>query len=286
MDFSPICCDEAAYIDYARLFAKCFPSTEKYSRNYLDWLYHRNPDGQVVGYDARDGDRLVAHYACIPAQARIGGKDVKVLLSLNTATHPDYQGKGLFTQLAERTYAAGLAQGYDCVYGIANANSTPGFIRKLKFQLVGPLRAMVGLGSLGIDFANLPVLQFQRLWSPQALAWRCASPVNPVIARKKHDYSVLLAPALLGGICMAVAEIGDTATIAESPVDAMGGFASPLRLFIGLVPSVAQNTALYVDIPQKLRPSPLNLIYRSLSERVESIDPSAVFLNFLDFDAY
>jgi hypothetical protein len=35
-----------------------------------------------------------------------------------------------------------------------------------------------------------------------------------------------------------------------------------------------------------LRPSPLNLIYRSLSGRVENINPDAVFLNFLDLDAY
>ncbi|MCL2657708.1 MAG: GNAT family N-acetyltransferase [Betaproteobacteria bacterium] len=287
MDFSPVRCDEAAYADYVRLFAKCFPGVDKYSRNYLDWLYHCNPDGQVVGYDARDGDHLAAHYVCIPARAQVGDKEVRVLLSLNTATHPDYQGKGLFTQLAERTYAAGAALGYDCVYGVANANSTPGFIRKLKFQLIGPLRAMVGVGSLGIDFADLNALQFRRSWSPQALAWRCASPVNPVIARAGQDHTIFLAPALFGGACMATAEIGGEASVTAAHVDMTSGFASPLRLFIGLIPpSAARRLALYVDIPKTLRPSPLNLIYRSLSERMGAIDLDAVFFNFLDFDAY
>ncbi|MDO9482795.1 MAG: GNAT family N-acetyltransferase [Hydrogenophaga sp.] len=286
MEYLPVRCDETAYADYVQLFAKCFPGAEKFSRNYLDWLYRCNPDGQVVGFDARDGDRLAAHYACIPARAHVGGEEVRVLLSLNTATHPDYQGKGLFTQLAERTYTAGTAQGYDCVYGIANANSTPGFIRKLKFQLVGPLQAKVGFGPLSIDFAKLTALQFVRCWSPQALTWRCASPINPLIIRSGRDHTTFLAPALLGGTCMATAEIGDTVTTAGTPMHRTAGLASPLRLFIGRVPASAQRLALYVDIPQRLRPSPLNLIYRSFSGRVETIDLDAVFLHFLDFDAY
>ncbi len=285
IDFYPVRCDEAAYSDYVGIFTKCFPTAKGFSRDYLDWLYRCNPDGQVVGFDARDGDRLVAHYACIPVRAQIGGEEVKVLLSLNTATHPDYQGKGLFTQLAERTYEAGAALGYDCVYGVANANSTPGFTRKLKFQLVGPLRAMVGIGSLGIDFDSLGSLQFRRSWSSNALTWRCASPVRPVISRKKNGRRVFFAPALLGGACMAAAEFDDTSVTAVLD-STTSGLASPLRLFIGLIPPEAQRPSFFIDIPNVLRPSPLNLIYRSLSGRVESIDANKVFFSFLDFDAY
>ena len=281
MEFLPVRCDESAYAEYVELFSRCFPGVDKFSRDYLDWLYNANPDGQVVGFDARDGDRLAAHYVCIPARAQVGDEEVRVLLSLNTATHPDYQGKGLFTQLAERTYAAGAELGYDCVYGVANANSTPGFIRKLQFQLVAPLDACVGVGPLGIDFTTQAAPQFRRAWSPEALAWRCASPVNPLIARAGRDRTTVLAPALFGGACMASAEIETSA-----PAGTTGGLASPLRLFIGRVPAAWQRPALYADIPQRFRPSPLNLIYRSLSGRLQAIDEDAVFLNFLDFDAY
>ena len=96
IDFLPVRCNEAAYADCVRLFADCFPGVDKFSREYIDWLYSCNPDGKVVGFDARDGDRLAAHYVCIPARAQVGDEEVRVLLSLNTATHPDYQGKGLF----------------------------------------------------------------------------------------------------------------------------------------------------------------------------------------------
>lgn len=281
MEFLPVRCNESAYADYVQLFDRCFPGADKFSRDYLDWLYRANPDGQVVGFDARDGERLAAHYVCIPALAQVGSEEVRVLLSLNTATHPDYQGKGLFTKLAERTYAAGADQGYDCVYGVANANSTPGFTRKLQFQLVGPLDARVGIGPRGIDFAAETKLQFRRSWSPQALAWRCASPVNPLIARTGRGCTTFLAPALFGGACMATAQIE-----AAPPAGTDGGFASLLRLSIGRVPSAWQRPDMYFDIPQRLRPSPLNLIYRSLSGRVPVINEDAVFLSFLDFDAY
>lgn len=287
MELLPSRCDESAYDEYVELFEKCFPGTNKYNRDYLDWLYRCNPDGNVVGFDARDGGRLAGHYVCIPVSAKVGGEEVKVLLSLNTATHPDYQGKGLFTQLAERTYAAGAAQGYDSVYGIANANSTPGFIRKLNFQLVGPLKAMVGIGSLGINFADLQDIQFQRTWSPEALAWRCACPINPLIARAGYDRTSFFAPALFGGACMAVAEIGRAATTASVAIGTTRRFASPLRLFIGQMPTAALSSlTLFANIPSRLRPSPLNLIYRSFSGRVNALNQDAVFLNFLDFDAY
>lgn len=86
---------------------------------------------------------------------------------------------------------------------------------------------------------------------------------------------------------MAVAEISSQdAPVNSASVIKEGGFASPLRLFIGLIPKVAQSRGLYVDIPSAFRPSPLNLIYRSLSGRVKSIDSETVFFNFLDFDAY
>lgn len=281
MEFTPVRCDEAAYAEYVRLFADCFPGVDKFSRDYLDWLYRCNPDGKVVGFDARDGNRLAAHYVCIPARAKIGNEEVPVLLSLNTATHPDYQGQGLFTKLAELTFAAGTELGYDSVYGVANANSTPGFTRKLGFQLVGPLQASVGIGPVGIRFPqDTSSLQFRRIWSAQALAWRCACPVNPVRAQAGRGRTTLLA-SVPGIALMAVAEVDIVA-----PEEKQSAPISPLRLFLGQVPSAWQRRALYMSIPKRLRPSPLNLIYRSLTGRIKAIDPDAVLLGFIDFDAY
>lgn len=281
--FAPVRNDPAALAQYGALFAACFPGTDKFTPAYLDWLYVANPDGAAVGYDAWDGERLAAHYVCVPARAWIEGKEVRVLLSLNTATHPDYQGKGLFTKLAAMTYEAGAEAGFDGCYGVANANSTPGFVRKLGFQLVRPLEARVGLGSLRHAQKPAPsALSFERSWSPEALAWRCANPHNRVHRRGKGCRLQFHAAAEKG--VPAYAEL-DAASVAVQP-DGQAPAAFPVRLFIGLAPDATSNYWNYASIPQRLRPSPLNLIWRAFNDRVPQLDPARIQFTFLDFDAY
>lgn len=283
MRFLPIEFDHKALTEYSELFAECFPgNSARFTREYLEWLYVANPDGRAVGFDAREGDVLAAHYVCVPARARINGEVVSVLLSLNTATRPQFQGKGLFTKLAAQTYEAGAAGGYDGVYGVANANSTPGFIRKLGFQLVRPLEAMVGMGGLGTaQRASSQPLSFERVWQPESLRWRCANPISPVRSRTKGTLMQFCAPAL--PLVPAYAEL-QLVPGAEARSEAMP--LSPLRLYLGLVPDAQRGFRSYGSIPPRLRPSPLNLIYRSFTPRVTQLDPSAIHFSFLDFDAY
>ncbi len=73
---------------------------------------------------------------------------------------------------------------------------------------------------------------------------------------------------------------------AEVPLEGGGGPIMPLRLFIGLAPDAAASYWNYASIPQRLRPSPLNLIYRSFVARVAALDPALIRFTFLDFDAY
>jgi hypothetical protein len=281
MQFNPIAYTEQALDEYTALFAQCFPGTTHFTRAYLAWLYSANPDGNAVGFDARAEDgTLAAHYVCVPARARVDGQEVLVLLSLNTATHPQFQGKGLFTKLAALTFEAGAAGGFDGVYGVANGNSTPGFIRKLGFQLVRPLEAMVGVGTLGTG-AVPPALSFERVWSDQALAWRCSSPVNPVQCRPRGNLWQFHARALKMVPAYAELDRGKGSEAVDS-----GAPSTPFRLFLGLVPDQARGLGTYASIPKRLRPSPLNLIYRSFSPRVTQLDPALIRFSFLDFDAY
>lgn len=268
---------------YGQLFAKCFPGAANFSADYLRWLYSDNPDGQVVGYDAFEGDALAAHYVCVPAEACVNGRPVRVLLSLNTATAPEFQGRGLFTTLAEATYARAADEGFAGVYGIANANSTPGFLRKLGFTLVSQLDALVGLGAIdeSRDVSRPPAASFERAWSPRTLAWRIASPRRP--------YRLVRGA---GGVVGAQAATGKPGLVAwaEVPADSASGMslgrATPsLRLHLGLRPHGARR-GMWFEIPARLRPSPLNLIFRSLVDSRELLDKQNVTLGQLDFDAF
>lgn len=284
MEFERCAYDDASLSDYARLFAACFPAAGKLADvAYLRWLYADNPCGPVVGFNAREAGRLAAHYVCVPVVMQVDGRPAKALLSLNTATHPDFQGKGLFTRLAELTYAAGAEEGVALVYGVANANSTPGFVRKLGFTLVSPLESRIGVGQLGrFDWPHLADrARFRHDWSAEALAWRLRNPAAAVSVHRSRDGAL--------GFSSATGRPGVRAW-AEMPGPAGGVFGAAMspwsaRIWLGMVPSGLGGFGLYGHLPARLRPSPLNLILRGLQAPL-AIDADGVFFNFLDFDAF
>jgi len=262
---------------YAALLARVFGAQAKFGEAALAWRYRDNPSGQVVGMDAWDGARLAAHYVTCPCEAIVEGRPMKGLLSLNTATDPDYQGRGLFTRLAEATYAAGATAGFDFVIGVANANSTPGFLRKLGFQHVGRLHAGV-LAAAPRRFAEPPP-QFQGDWRDELLAWRLANPAGRYVAARAGALTGVWARTHLPLVNCAAFLPGGS----HVPLGRSGPFGA--SLFIGLEPR-ARLSGL-VAIPDRFRPSPLNLIWRPLAKSAPAaLDPAATALNFLDFDPY
>jgi GNAT superfamily N-acetyltransferase len=140
--------DSVSIASYLSLLGDAFGKLELFTKEYIQWQYADNPDGNIVGFNAYDGETLAAHYVTQPMQAVVRGVEMKGLLSLNTATHPQHQGKGLFVKLANQTYSYAAEQGYDFVIGVANQNSVHGFTKKMGFQLVGQLHALLGIGAL------------------------------------------------------------------------------------------------------------------------------------------
>jgi hypothetical protein len=285
MNFAPIKYDQHSLNNYSSLFSACFPNAAKFNFEYLNWLYCNNPNGKAIGFDAWDGDQLAAHYVCIPSVFNISGQKLKLLLSLNTATHPKYQGKGLFTRLAEMTYIAAANTGFDGIYGVANANSTPGFVKKLGFQLIAPLEAKVGFGKLHIDLKNSNDSNlFQRIWTHRDLKWRCSNPNNTIYSKQESGCIEFSANAICGRFLPAYAELSaldfsDIETLLRRAI-------FPMRLYIGLTPTGSCSYKNYYNIPQRFRPSPLNFIYRALSQNTMVPEYGKINISFLDFDAY
>jgi GNAT superfamily N-acetyltransferase len=91
---------------------------------------------QNVGYLAyKNGDTTAAaYYGVFPMRLLVEGKQVLAAQSGDTMTHPDHRGKGLFIELAKRTYALAKDEGIAFVFGFPNANSYPGFVKKLAWK--------------------------------------------------------------------------------------------------------------------------------------------------------
>jgi len=282
-EYSRVKTDDCSLQQYASLLRNCFPSAAHLTSRYLRWLYVENPCGTAVGIDAFCGEVLAAHYVCVPSDVSIMGRQVKALLSLNTATHPEFRGKGLFTKLADATYGLAAELGYSLVYGVANANSTPGFVRKLGFQLVGPLDATLGLGrQFKIDWEKVhKVSEFRCLWDTKRLSWRIRNPENRIAAvTRESGISELFARTDKKNI-VAWAEVPTSLRKCDT---ATPSIVYP-RLFLGLNPRDCAAGKIRVSIPNRLRPSPLNFIVRSVEGEV-TLDRNLITFSFADFDAY
>lgn len=275
--FAPSSVEPERLAAYSRLLSEVFGASPKFEPDAIAWRYRDNPVGEVVGADAWDGERLAAHYVTCPLQAQVGDRTLTGLLSLNTATHPDYQGRGLFTALAEQTYARAAEQGYAFVIGVANANSTPGFLRKLAFQLVAPLEA--GLLLRDPRRFTEASCQFRAHWTDEAWRWRLANPAGRYALARSGELTGVWAATGTPLLRCAAFLPGRANVGGRRP---LGG-----SLFIGLEPRLELSARGFVPIPRKLRPSPLNMIWRPLSgDAPATLDADRVALSFLDFDPY
>ena len=128
-------------------------------------------------------------------------------------------------------------------------------------------------------FADAP-LQFCGDWNAPLLAWRLANPATRYRTARRGDLTAVYADTHLSGVrCAAFVDGGTLAATDAPPL----GF----TLFLGLDPRFSLDGPRFLRLPDRFRPSPLNLIYRPLSEAApRSLDPQATAISFLDFDPY
>ena len=276
-EYIPIVTDDKAIKEIAKFLRLVFPSAKKYSEKFIKWQYVENPNGKVRGFNAYENGQLVAHYAMIPIVANIFGKTERGLLSLNTATHPGHQGKKLFTTLAEMSYKAAAIEGYGFVVGVANANSTSGFVNKLGFQLVGVLDAKLGFGKIKSLTPNY-VLDFTKIWHA-SIDWRLANPE----AKYKIKDDAIFSVTDKTGIEAMLLDVSNTLSMPDNIVNL--GF-RPIKLWIGIDSTINWSRALYFNIPNSMRPSPLNFIFKDLTSANRKLEKNKVRLNDFDFYDY
>lgn len=266
--------DDKSLSKYSELLSSVFTETNKYSVKFLEWQYKLNPNGTVVGFDAFYNDELAAHYVTIPVTYELKGEKLKGLLSLNTATHPNHQGKKLFTQLAEKTYELGKNLGYKFVIGVANQNSTHGFIKKLGFQLISTLDVKIYFGKIQPTAA--PAETFKSYWDAASLKWRNENP-----SANYYRIHQSLACDTHVSIIKAVLSKRKECTVSEN-IPNKGGL---LKMEIGLN-NACSNFVLGIRLPQNLKPSPLNLILKPLGDFQTFLTKENIYFELIDFDAY
>jgi ribosomal protein S18 acetylase RimI-like enzyme len=259
-----------------------FPGAHKFSRPFLQWQYYDNPAGEPLGCNIDDGERLVGHLMGIPLRVALRGQPVLVTLIMNVATHPDYRGRGLFLELVRRVAAMSAVRGHVAVVGVANQQTIRAYETKLGFQNVAGLEAQVELLPQRIDMARaLAGADFAHLWEDATLDWRLQNPANPLrIAAETADSLIVEGASTLP-------LIRARATIPRAGLNLRGrGAAVGPAVVLGLTPKGTAQRRLAMTVPERLRPSPLRMIWLNHKTPGDRLDPGRVLFSFLDFDAF
>jgi len=249
-------------VEYEELFRVCFPKS-KLKSDYLKWLYFSNPLGDVVGFDAIMDNVVVAHCAFIPTRV---GESIG-LLSLNVATHPNYQSQGLFQNLVKLTIET-WSEDYDFVIGVANAQSAKTFIKRLGFMEIGRLNLRFGELHRSTEGA--------RTWTMEDVNWRINSPRQRMQSRliDQDQLEISVHPRKFPFRIKALINIQKSrnSLVIESETKKRYGFTVDWN----------EGTKPWVQLPERIKPSPLVMIFLSLNGN----DINLKSWSFPDFDAF
>ncbi len=262
--------DEASLQEILELMRLAFEGhAEKFNIDYMRWQYADNPVGKIVGFNAYMGDVLAAHYVTMPIYMTIEGKKTLGVLSLNTATHPEHRGKRLFTILAEKTYEYASENGFKFVIGVANAQSTHGFLKHLKFKLIGPLTFKVGMGK---NLYQRTGYTYTRYWDKEIMDWRLK---NPSMEYFKNG-EMIVSPIKPGFKKLVYHDKDDLVSLKKL-------YGRPFNLYIGYGADLSKGV--YLGVPKFVEHSPFNLIFRDLTDgTLPEVTKDNILFELIDFD--
>ena len=285
---------------------------------YLRWSYRDNPSGpswERYHYIKTPGCQplLVAHHVTAARRFRgPGGKHCEGALSYNSVTRSGYQRSGHFIRLRQEIDAEARAAGRVFAVGVANALSTPPFIKYLGWRMIGalPVRVIPPAGRGRHDFSHVevsaswldsaefddlaaavdrhPVAAWSTDWTPEALRWRLSCPFARYWIHTSDDLA--LVTTRISHKRLPITVVLKMFPLGPGPMPATKAIRSITRwhrsafaVYAGINPAV---TIRGIKPPRRLQPSPLNLIVRSLDPSVDKTEIDFDTFELLDMDAY
>ena len=109
---------------------------------YWQWKHLQNPFGVSPVLLAFEGDRMIGLRAFLPWQFSYQGNIIRAFRAVDTATHPDYQGKGIFTKLTLEMVNLLLKREPAFIFNTPNHKSMAGYL-KMGWQVAGKTPLLV-----------------------------------------------------------------------------------------------------------------------------------------------
>lgn len=171
--------DEPAILELLRMTLGSGPGGWR-SPEFFRWKHERNPFGRSFMLLAEAGGRIVGFRAFMRWRFETEDRIIRAVRAVDTATHPEFQRKGVFSRLTKRALE-GLREETDLVFNTPNARSGPGYL-KLGWGEVGrvtvsarvrrPMRFLRGLRSArtGSGTSPRPSIPLEAQTAQEALA--------------------------------------------------------------------------------------------------------------------
>jgi GNAT superfamily N-acetyltransferase len=265
---------------YSQLYSKCFDK-KKFKLNYLNWLYNENPIGNFIGIDCFDNENLIGQVGGIPHEFIFNNKKVKFLISINVCVDPKYQGQWIFSKMLKRFEKLAKELNFNGIIGIANKAAFPFWQRSIKMKKLGALDVFLGFGKLNLDKINKSNYNFYTNWNKKNLEWRMKNPTNETyIQSNENQYSVYSKTNFL------LIDAYSPLIFFDENLKlniAKKRFYKPI-VYLGLI-SEFKKTKFLFDLPEYLKPSPLNFVYKFFDSNI-SLDKKKIIFTFLDFDIF
>lgn len=96
--------------------------------SFWEWKHELSPFGPSPRLVAEANGRIVALRAFLPWRFRAGGREVRAVRAVDTATDPAWRGRGLFRRLTLRLADELATEGVAFVFNTPNRQSLPGYL--------------------------------------------------------------------------------------------------------------------------------------------------------------
>ena len=207
-------------------------------------------------------------------------KKVKGIVPINVCVDPKYQNKGLFSKLSKKFEKIIIKRNFDFIIGVANKNVTHKWIKSIKMKFQFSLDAYIFFNLQKFSNFDTSTLNFYKLWDKKSFKWISQNPNNKIFSLKNNNYSILYANSIFEFLKV----ISVQKNLTNNTYLKKNSFLFLPKLFVGLKPS--NQSFFKINVPQFLKPSPLNLIIKNLKNKKFKIEKSKTYFTFLDFDAF
>ncbi len=170
---------------------------------YWHWKYKQNPAGHPIVWIAELEDKIIGHYGIVPVIMKVGNTYMTGSFSGDAATHTNYQGRGVFSSIVNRSYADAAEKGITITYGFANT-TLPAIYKRYEQRgyicFIQSITKLLGSKTVRKQLKSQGQIGHERNTGPLRIEkinrfdqridtfWKTISNYFPIIVRRNQQY--------------------------------------------------------------------------------------------------